>query len=57
MGETDIELLKRMEPLQGKVEWSTWGSKLENIFEPVCSTIPTLVVCNSSVHQIEHFRS
>jgi hypothetical protein len=44
LGETDVELLKRMEPLQGKVEWSTWGSKLETIFEPVFSQIPTLAV-------------
>lgn len=44
IGDADIELLKKMEPLQGRVEWSTWGSKLENIFSPIFSTIPTLAV-------------
>ena len=28
----------------GQVEWSTWGSKLESIFQPVFSTLPSLVV-------------
>lgn len=37
-----------MEPLKASVEWSTWGSKLETIFEPVFSTIPTLVSSNVS---------
>lgn len=46
IGETDVELLKKMEPLKGQVEWSTWGSKLESIFSPVFSSVPTLVVSN-----------
>lgn len=28
----------------GKVEWSTWGSKLESIFDSVFSTVPKLMV-------------
>lgn len=41
-GEADIELLERMEPLHGQVDWSTWGSKLETIFAPLYVTIPTV---------------
>ncbi len=44
IGEADIDLLKKMEPLKGQVEWSTWGSKLESIFQPVFDTLPSLVV-------------
>jgi hypothetical protein len=32
------------------VEWSTWGSKLESIFLPVFSTLPSLVV--RAVHAV-----
>ena len=39
-----MELLKRMDPLKAKVEWSTWGSKLETIFEPVFASVPSLTV-------------
>jgi hypothetical protein len=34
----------------GQVEWSTWGSKLESIFLPVFSTLPSLVV--RAVHAV-----
>jgi hypothetical protein len=44
IGEADIDLLKKMEPLRGQVEWSTWGSKLESIFSPVFSSVPNLMV-------------
>ena len=75
IGEADIDLLRKMEPLKGngipslrvrilhllftmlttthlalspvlagQVEWSTWGSKLESIFQPVFDTLPTLAV-------------
>jgi hypothetical protein len=44
IGEADIDLMKKMEPLKGQVEWSTWGSKLEMIFSPVFSSLPTLLV-------------
>lgn len=39
---TERELLQRMDALPGSVTWSTWGSKLENIFSSVFSTIPNL---------------
>lgn len=39
---SEKELLQRMTPLSGEVNWSTWGSKLENIFASVFSTIPSL---------------
>lgn len=42
IGEADVDLLKRMDPLAGQVDWSTWGSKLENIFLPVFSNTPSL---------------
>jgi hypothetical protein len=42
VGETDIELLLNFKPLLGKVEWSTWGSKLETIFTPLFSDPPIL---------------
>ena len=35
-----------MDPVQGSVEWSTWGSKLESIFQPVFATIPNLMGCH-----------
>ncbi len=38
----DLELLKKMEPLSGQVEWSTWGSKLENMFSIIFAEVPTL---------------
>lgn len=44
VGDTDVELLKSMTPLDGCVEWSTWGSKLESIFSPVFATLPALQV-------------
>jgi hypothetical protein len=40
--ETDHEILQRMTPLDGQVEWSTWGSKLENMFSPIFATLPPL---------------
>jgi hypothetical protein len=43
IGEADVDLLRKMDPLRGQVEWSTWGSKLESIFSPVFSSVPTLV--------------
>eukprot|EP01039_Chlorochromonas_danica_P007318 gene7318-8097_t len=43
IGEADIDLLRKMEPLQGRVEWSTWGSKLESIFAPIFATLPSVM--------------
>ena len=34
-------VLSEMTPLEGCVTWTTWGSKLEMIFNPVFSTVPT----------------
>jgi hypothetical protein len=34
-------LMGDMTPLEGSVTWTTWGSKLETIFLPVFSTVPT----------------
>jgi hypothetical protein len=34
-------VLSQMTPLEGSVTWTTWGSKLEMIFNPVFSTVPT----------------
>jgi hypothetical protein len=34
-------VLSEMTPLEGSVTWTTWGSKLETIFLPVFSTVPT----------------
>lgn len=28
----------------GRVEWSTWGSKLESIFAPIFATLPSVMV-------------
>ena len=39
-----------MEPLSGRVEWSTWGSKLESIFQPIFASMPTLVVSDDDDH-------
>lgn len=44
MGDADIDSLKKMEPLQGRVEWSTWRSKLEAIFDPIFATVPHISV-------------
>ena len=38
----DEESLNRIAPLESKIEWSTWGSKLNMIFNPIFSHIPTL---------------
>lgn len=35
--------------ITGQVEWSTWGSKLESIFQPVFDTLPTLAVSSGCV--------
>lgn len=34
-------VMGEMTPLEGSVTWTTWGSKLETIFLPVFSTVPT----------------
>lgn len=44
VGDADIDSLKKMEPLQGRVEWSTWRSKLEAIFDPIFATVPHILV-------------
>jgi hypothetical protein len=49
LGEADLDLLRRMEPLRGEVEWSTWGSKLESVFSPVFSTIPNPMGCQVTI--------
>ena len=36
------EKLKKMAPLEGRVEWSTWGSKLDTIFAPVFAGTPDI---------------
>jgi len=47
-------VLQQMQPLRGQVEWSTWGSKLESIFEPIFAVLPSVanskvtVCCNGS---------
>lgn len=38
----DEEKLNRIAPLESKIEWSTWGSKLNMIFSPIFSHIPTI---------------
>jgi hypothetical protein len=40
-----VELLSKMSPLEGCVTWSTWGSKLDSIFSPIFSTLPSIQVC------------
>jgi len=37
-------VLQQMQPLRGEVEWSTWGSKLESIFEPIFAVLPSVAV-------------
>eukprot|EP00605_Chrysophyceae_sp_TOSAG23-4_P000788 GSChrysophyteH1.ASY1.ANO1.877.1 assembled CDS len=39
-----------MEPLSGCVEWSTWGSKLDNVFSPVFSHLP--IIGSQHVHAL-----
>lgn len=41
--EDDLELLRKFRPLSNAIEWSTWGSKLDNIFSIVFSQLPSLV--------------
>jgi hypothetical protein len=41
-GDADTQMLERMTPLSGQVDWSTWGSKLESIFSPIFVTIPSV---------------
>ena len=35
-------VLQKMEPLEGRVEWSTWGSKLDAIFLPIFDNVPVI---------------
>lgn len=44
IGDADIEALQSMEPLYGSVEWSTWRSKLEAIFDPIFASVPHVSV-------------
>ena len=42
--------LDSMVPLEGRVEWSTWGSKLDSVFAPVFSHMPS--IASQHVHAI-----
>ena len=42
--------LGSMAPLEGRVEWSTWGSKLDAVFSPVFSHMPA--IASQHVHAI-----
>ena len=38
----DKEYMNKMTPLHAKVEWETWGSKLENLFAPLIEITPNI---------------
>jgi len=40
----DSDSLGRMIPLESAISWSTWGSKLDTVFLPVFSSLPSLQV-------------
>lgn len=40
--ESDREYLRKMQPLDARVEWSTWGSKLDTIFQPLTEIPPRI---------------
>ena len=42
VSEHSLELLSKMTPLEGCVSWTTWGSKLDTIFQPIFASLPTL---------------
>ena len=54
--EDDAELLDSFPPLLGKVEWSTWGSKLDNIFSLVFATLPVLTGIELVVQLGDHLK-
>jgi len=39
----DAAALKKLNPLDARVDWSTWGSKLDALFEPIFAQAPTPV--------------
>jgi len=36
----DAEALRRLEPLDGRVDWATWGSKLDALFTTIYTSAP-----------------
>ena len=38
--EEDALNLQKMEPLDGRVDWATWGSKLDLLFDPIFTSVP-----------------
>jgi hypothetical protein len=40
--ENDADLLRRKLPLESAITWSTWGSKLDSIFNQVFAHLPTI---------------
>lgn len=36
----DVENLQKVEPLDGRVDWATWGSKLDQLFQAMFDSIP-----------------
>ena len=40
--ETDDDYLRQLRPLDGMISWNSWGSKLDSIFSPIFSSVPTL---------------
>ena len=40
--QSDKDFLKSMQPLDARVEWSTWGSKLDGIFQPLVQVTPCI---------------
>ena len=51
IAEEDAKRLMKMKPLSGQVEWTTWGSKLDNIFAPVFASSPA--INNQHLHGIQ----
>ena len=36
----DADALRRLEPLDGRVDWATWGSKLDSLFSNIYTRVP-----------------
>jgi hypothetical protein len=52
--ESDKEFLRKMQPLDARVEWSTWGSKLDTIFQSLVNICPptlTHMECAAGVNE------
>lgn len=46
-----VERLQSMKPLKRAVTWTTWGSKLDNIFTPILYSLPSLKLLQISTPQ------